>query len=197
MGIETVGATKRRGGRGPSTATAVAVCALPSLAEFLSDLLGRAVTSDEVRDRAIAFGLLRAAGSGQETDLTAQNASRLLLATYRLPAQVESATWTEVCGHCQANRPVYLILRDVAGRETTLRADQLLTSESTSVASPTGPLFEAWTQAGNQIVVAARCWTDLPGEGLTFFAGSRDRDRSFHWNTAECDTDAEGNILRY
>jgi hypothetical protein len=33
--------------------------------------------------------------------------------------------------------------------------------------------------------------------GRTFFGGSRDRDGSYHWYTAECDTDAEGRILRF
>lgn len=47
------------------------------------------------------------------------------------------------------------------------------------------------------MLVAVRAWNDLPTEGLLFFGGLRDLDGTYHWNTAECDTDRQGRILRY
>jgi hypothetical protein len=47
------------------------------------------------------------------------------------------------------------------------------------------------------VIVAARRWGELPGGGTLFFGGSRGADGVLHWDTAECDTDAEGRILRY
>ena len=50
--------------------------------------------------------------------------------------------------------------------------------------------------AGNYLIAALRRWADLPVEGRVFFGGTRERDGTYHWDTAECATDAEGRILR-
>ena len=49
---------------------------------------------------------------------------------------------------------------------------------------------------GDLMVIGVRQWDDLPTSEGAFFGGHRDRDGSFHWDMAECDTDATGNILR-
>jgi hypothetical protein len=56
---------------------------------------------------------------------------------------------------------------------------------------------DLWAAAGNLVVAAAGRWGDLAGHGVTFFGGSRNRDGTFRWHTAECDTDGEGIVLRY
>ena len=53
----------------------------------------------------------------------------------------------------------------------------------------------AWAGAGNFLIVALRNWSELPAEGRSFFAGTRDPDGTYHWDTAECATDAEGRVL--
>ena len=190
-------------------APASACCAAEAVAQILADLLGRPVDAQEVRDRSIAFGLLRQAGSGEGTELTAQNASRLLLAVYRLPAQVETATWPEVCRHHSEGRRVFLMLANpVNPRPATLGlpaalavdglpGDDTRTNGEAAHRLPAEQVIEAWSRAGQLAVIAARRWADLPAEGLTFFAGSRSLDGIFHWNTAECDTDTDGNIVWY
>ena len=57
--------------------------------------------------------------------------------------------------------------------------------------------LEAWAAAGNQVIVAAQEWSDLPTQGTVFFGGSRERNGTYHWDVAECDTDREGRVLRY
>jgi hypothetical protein len=47
------------------------------------------------------------------------------------------------------------------------------------------------------MVVAGPGWHKLFGAGHTFFGGSRDSDGTYHWDVAECATDAEGTIVRY
>jgi hypothetical protein len=195
-------------------------CPLDALARVLASLLARPVSPDQVRDRAVGFGLLRLAGAGAGTELTAQTASRLLLAGYHLPAQVEAAGWAEVRKHLAENRHAFLLLggaaaerRDGAGSLVPVlqalglppedgAGSWLLATEPGSPSANAQRLSldwtgAAWAAAGNLLVAAARRWADLPTHGRTFFAGSRDRDGTYHWNSAECDTDGEGNILRH
>jgi hypothetical protein len=179
------------------------------VAQILADLLARPVDPQEVRDRSIAFGLLRQAGSGEGTELTAQNASRLLLAVYRLPAQMETATWPEVCRHHSEGRRVFLMLANPVNPRPPavglpaalavdgLPADDTRTNGEAAPCLPAEQVIEAWSHAGHLAVIAARRWADLPADGMTFFAGSRSREDIFYWNTAECDTDRDGNIVWY
>jgi hypothetical protein len=61
---------------------------------------------------------------------------------------------------------------------------------------PADAFAAAWGAAGRWLAVALRDWAELPVTGRLFFAGSRDRDGTYHWDTAECDTDTRGRILR-
>jgi hypothetical protein len=204
MGVETIGSPRRRRDQPPGVPAEPAdeVCALEPLAQVLAELLGHPVSAAEVRNRAVAFGLLRPPGSGADTELTAQNASRLLLAAYRLPAQAERAAWPDVHQHCREGRRVFLLLREAAlqvhGLGSGDTGSWVLAAEPGAPAEAARKLpAEHLDAAGTLVIVAARGWGDLPTEGPAFFAGSRSRDGVFHWNAAECDTDADGRILRY
>jgi hypothetical protein len=212
--VEAIRAARRRASRtsGGMLPPETDRCPLAAVARVLSGLLATPVSPAEVRERAMAFGLLRAPGSDEGTELTAQTTSRLLLAGYRLPAQVEAAGWAEVARHVRAGRLVFLLLGGgMAPLPGVLRVHDYLAApegDCLLVAAPEAPaaaadriaaerLAESWAAAGNLLVVGLRHWDELPTQGSEFFAGLRDRDGSYHWNTAECDTDAQGHILRY
>jgi hypothetical protein len=162
---------------GPSAARgAVVGCRLDSLARVLSWLLPQPVTSTNVRDRAVGLGLLRLPPDGAAPRLPPEKASRLLLAGYRLPAVAEIGTPATARAHL------------AAGRHVSLMSNEGETGLACSVV--------AWEGAGGLMVVAARSWNDLPTTGARFFGGTRERDGSYHWDAADCDTDATGRILR-
>ena len=228
MAVEAIGAVGQRAARTPRGTTPPAGdrCSLEAVAGVLSALLPAPVTPAQVRDKAIGLGLLRAPGSDEGTELTAQNASRLFLAGYHLPAQVGIATWPEMAKHVHDGRLAFLLLdweaaqgpsggsplpwalqvphlrHEAAGRATGGQEGYLLMTKSGAGPEkvcpwPVDGFADAWAAGGSLIVVALRHWGDLPAQGRVFFAGLRDRDGSYHWNTAECDTDREGNILRF
>jgi len=151
-------------------------------AHALTYLLRRPVTADEVRERAVALGLLRQLTA----ELSPRSAARLLLAGYRLPALVESGSPASVRDHLLAGRLVFVVLREGASyRLHRLDGPEALAELATD-----------WAATGNATLVAARSWAELPTEGLLFFGGLREADGAYHWNTAECDTDRQGRILR-
>jgi hypothetical protein len=187
-------------------------CGLGMVATVLSGLLRREVSPAEVRDRATAFGLLRQPAPGERPTLTTQAVSRLCLAAYRLPACAECAGLRELRGHCQAGRAVFVPLIDSTGeRDLTVfrvqgfspAADPALLLSEMIVPRPMLrqlPLdyfLQRWAAADNVLFCAASDWGELPTKGRLFFGGSRDPDGFFHWNSAECDTDATGRILRF
>jgi hypothetical protein len=217
MGVTTIGASARETGRsaGKEKAPSPVLCALGAVARVLSSLLQREVSEDEVRDRAVGLGLLRQPGSEEGAGLTAQAVSRLLLAGYHLPAQVEPADLAALAGHLHTRRLVFLFADglqlaprpaafQVHGCNGTGAGDGwlLLTEASASARGvqsvPLDDHFaESWAAAGNLLLVAAPAWSDLPREGIVFFGGICDPDGVYHWNSAECDTDGTGRILRY
>jgi hypothetical protein len=159
---------------------------------------------------------------GERPDLGAQALSRLLLAGYRLPALAQPGSLPALKAHVTTGRHVFVRLGGVpasmggVGSAETApavvqvqgliqeesEAAALLLSEARAVAPSCYRLgleqfTAAWTAGANGMVVAARRWEDLPGEGISFFGGTRDTDGSFHWDVAECDTDSHGRILRY
>jgi hypothetical protein len=94
MAVQAVGSpesgTSQLPGREATPSTGL--CTLAALSPVVSILLGRAVSAEQLRDKAIGFGLLRAADAEALPALTCQAASRLLLAGYRLPAFVGPST---------------------------------------------------------------------------------------------------------
>src|SRR5262245_24716684 len=99
----------RRAGR-PSGTEATAACALEPLAHVLSRLLPRPVRPDEVCDRAVGLGLMRWPAA-KPAALTAEAASRLLLAGYCLPGLVTSGTLASLPRHLREKRHVFILLR--------------------------------------------------------------------------------------
>ena len=146
-------------------ATETNVCTLEALAPILEHLLHREVQPAELRQRAVGLGLLRLQENGAPSELTPKTASRLLLAAYRLPAQVQRGTVSHLCSFLAAGLDVLV-------------------------------MTPSWSHHGGLMVVAARTWDDLPTSAGAFFGGQRDRNGSFHWDMAQCDTDATGQILR-
>ncbi len=210
MGPNTVGSLRRRPSRIPDRAAPPPdVCPLEVVARVLSRCLPHAVGAAEVREKAVAFGLLRLPGSGADTELTVQTASRLFLAAYHLPVQVEQAPWSSIHDHLRGGRHVFLPLHESAWPDVVLvqdatagDAEALLVSDAAAAAEllqwlPRDRLERPWATAGRLLIVAARQWTDLPTRGRSFFAGTRDEPGVYHWNSAECDTDAAGRILSF
>lgn len=188
MEVEAVALTER--GPRPLPAQGAPCAAWPAavLAQALSHLLGRPVTADEVRDRAVGLGLLRQPLPAGPVELTPRAAARLLLAGYGLPALVEAGNAVSLDEHSRAGRRVLVVLaRPEVG---SFEIAELCSGQADGIAA-------AWEAAGRATLVAARAWADLPTEGLLFFGGLRDADSAYHWNTAECDTDRQGRILRY
>src|SRR5215470_17828753 len=95
MGVNASGLSGRRAGQAPEgdAAPPQAQCSLGALAKVLSGLLSQSLSLEQVRDKAVGLGLLHHTESHEALQLTTQAASRLLLAGYQLPAQVEPGTW--------------------------------------------------------------------------------------------------------
>jgi hypothetical protein len=182
-------------------------CSVEAVAQVLSRLLHREILPAEVRDRAVGLGLLRMSESGCPTHLTATAVSRLFLAGYRLPAHVELPAPERLRAHLESGQHVFLLVPgpkvfDVPGLLLRIAArDEVILAELGAPA----PRFEAvcldwlagaWAGATYGLVVAARQWCDLSAAGATFFGGMRQRDGTICWTTADCDTDAEGRVLR-
>src|SRR5207245_1590885 len=148
---------------------------------------------------------------GQPWGLSAEAGSRLFLAGYRLPAYVDLGT--ERClRHCvREGCAVWVTLGDVDGAKPAPDEPVTQLHEITSLAElvvvqalPEASLealslrefLVRWAAAG-RLLLAASAWDHLPRQGRLFFGGSRNADGTFHWNTAGCDTDARGEILRF
>ncbi len=191
----------------PAAQEAVAGCSLECLAVVLSRLLPRPVAAASVHDRAVGLGLMRLTVPGTPARLSAETASRLFLSGYRLPALAEVGTPAGLREHLAARRLVFLLLGETEPAAAQLHA--LLPEDRPAWAltgACAGPghaieevaadwLFEAWEGTGRLTVVAARRWEELAA-GARFFGGPRERDGSYHWDAADCDTDATGRILR-
>jgi hypothetical protein len=219
MGAPARGVSPRRTLRSqePVAAPEPSPWPIPAVARVLSALCPHPVSGEQVRDQAVGLGLCRLPSLSQVALLTAMAVSRLFLTGYRLPAAAELATVSAIQEHHQAGRRVFLTLEETtedAGRngsgvfelqgflagvceeEAVLLGELGASSEGVYRLART-PFTASWAAAGNRLIVAARRWKDLPAEGPTFFAGYRGRDGSYHWNTAECDTDRDGQVLRY
>lgn len=159
------------------------LCALGLVAQFLALLLGRPVELRSVYERAVSLGLLRASVPAPDVPLTLRTVSRLLLAGYRVPAAVEAAT---------------------PARRARLLASGWLVYEGFP-RNPTGVVRRivpsdvdaTWPAEESVLFVAAPSWDALPVRGTTFLAGSRGPGGIYHWDTAECDTDATGCIVGF
>jgi hypothetical protein len=198
---------------------AEARCGPEAMALVLSEILERPLSPEEVWHKAVGLGLVRGLGEGESPGLTAQAASRLLLAGYGIPGHVEPGTVDALGIHWQRHRHVFVLLdsgeegsRVEQLRPAVLRVDgtvreeptllcPLLTVPSASLTpggqTPLELFLAAWAAAGNRLIVAARQWADLPTQGSAFFGGSREPNGVYHWDVAECDTDRDGRILRY
>ncbi len=172
------------------------------LARALTVLLGRPVSAEPLREKAVGLGLLRQPRGDGRTALTLRAAARLLLA-YRLPAAVENGTLNSVRDHWQAGRWTFIVL---AAAEPELFQVVDVQGELVGIMPvpvdaaqvwPRERFTDAWSAVGNALLTAARSWDELAIEGRQFFGGQRDTDGAFRWNAAECDTDGQGRILRF
>lgn len=187
------------------------------VAPLVSTLLAAPVGAEDLRRRAIGLGLLSEPPAGRPCELSARALSRLFLVGYRLPAHVEHGNFESLCRHVRERRLVFVLFPSTAfghpPRELPLCLGELHDLSAANglngmlVSGPytngSGPVFlseaafsHEWAAAGNLLVVAARGWGELPTEGRQFFAGSREKDGTLHWETAECDTTAAGEIVR-
>lgn len=188
-------------------------------AHVLSRLLPAPVAAAEVRRRAIALGLLHEPSPGAPTELTAKALSRLFLAGYHLPAQAEHGSLQRLQHHLRERRQVFVSWRmpelesgpesaaaeliyqvcdqqHVANQEPVVLLSQPDMPEGTIRPLALHEFLAGWEATGYRLVVAVGSWEELPRDGKRFFAGSRGRDGTLHWATAEYDTDAAGRILR-
>jgi hypothetical protein len=184
---------------------AAAACPFEPLARVLARLLGRPVAAAAVRDRAVGLGLLRWPAAGAPGRIRAEAASRLLLAGYHLPALLEAACPRRACEHLAAGRLVFVLLGE--GEPAAVQLHALLPPDNPAwalvdaaagarvIEEVSAPWLFEGEAGGRLMVAAARRWDDLPAAGR-FFGGSRDRDGSYHWDAADCDTDAAGRVLR-
>jgi hypothetical protein len=207
MGIEALAALPRDVGQ-PTAKEAVASCPIEGLTLILSRLLQRHIEPAAVLERAVGLGLMRLPPAGAPTRLSLETASRLFLSGYRLPAQAEPAMPAGLRGHLAEGRHVFLILGEtepaVVPLHGLLPEDVPAWSLASAFAAAAPPiegvpaewLCDAWQSSGWLTVAAARRWEDLPASGTRFFGGTREKDGSYHWDAADCDTDATGRILR-
>jgi hypothetical protein len=179
-------------------------------ARLLEGLLRYPVTAQQVRDRTISLGLLRHPTPGQAVELTAKALSRLLLFGYHLPAHAGGGTLPELEEQLRAGRRVFVLTveGDTALVYQVLEVRSEPLAEMSVAVREVGTPFvlerslalesfaAGWAAAGNALAVAVGKWNDLPVDGPTFFGGLRDRDGTYHWFSAECDTDAAGNLMR-
>ncbi len=175
----------------PAPRAPVIGCRLESLAAALSRLLPHPVTAADVRRRAVGLGLLRLPPDGAAPRLPPEKAARLLLTGYRLPAVAEVGTPATARAHLAAGRHVVLMSNGAEPGAVPLPEPCGAIAEAA-----TDRLFAVWADAGALLVTAARRWEDLPAAPGRFFGGVCDRDGSYHWDAADCDTDAAGRILR-
>jgi hypothetical protein len=181
-------------------------------AQVLSALRPEPVSPGAVRERGIALGLLRHPDSGR-LRFSLRSLSRLFIVGYGLPVQAEIGSFGQLRSHGKAGRVVFVILAETqpitaernwaAFQVQGIRDDDFLTLQSLEPLAreefhlPRSDFEHAWARAGNGILVGVRRWHELPAEGRLFFGGLRDVDGAYHWNSAECDTDAAGKVLRY
>lgn len=219
MAAEAVGVSPRDTVQLPGTEanSSPGLCILELVARVVSCLLGRTVSECQVRERAIALGLPRQSGLEPAAELTCRGASRLFLAGYRLPAQVEPGTPRALCEHLCDGQHVFIPLCDLdpgAGPSVGPMLFQLTGYHAHGRAGawlslvpvgawppPIRPVrmrrfAAAWAPTGCLLFAAARRWQELPDEGTRFFGGCRDADGSYHWDVAECATDRQGRVLR-
>jgi hypothetical protein len=152
---------------------------------------------------------MRQPESRAEPVLTLQGTARLFLAAYHLPVHVETGNLDGLhvflSGGCQVfvaltapdGQAAYRVQGCPAGEDVS----SLVVAAAGVLPGPAEPLTvphfrERWAAAGHLLLVSTGGWEGLPVQGNVFFGGSRDRDGVYHWNTAECDTDAAGRILR-
>jgi hypothetical protein len=182
------------------------------VARVLRVLLEQDVRPEQVVARAVGLGLLRQPAAGAAPLLSALVVARLFLAGYRIPATVEAGTLRSLHEHLRAGRCTFLLLAAPGGSASEafelFQVCRGATDERLLLSEPGRPadvarfaaseeLAAPWAAAACFLICGLRSWGHLPTSGRTFFGGSRDRDGSYHWYTAECDTDAEGRILRY
>jgi hypothetical protein len=173
-------------------------------ARVLAALLPQPPGMEEVLARAVSLGLLRQPPPGEPAALSPLALSRLFLVGYRVPAHVEAGTLPLLQKHLLAGRCVFVLLDGEGLLRVQGTADELGFPVSVP-AEPGGgtrlltpeTFARAWVPAGNFLIAGERRWADLPAEGQVFFGGTRDRDGTYHWDTAECATDGEGRILRF
>jgi hypothetical protein len=182
---------------------------MDAASRVLRALLEYPIQPEQVRDRAISLGLLRHPPSGEPGELTTKTFSRLLLVGYHLPALADVGTRPVLQDHLRAGRRAFVLQNEAESvsvwQVLDLHSEQF--GEAVTVREAGTPFVlqkrltlegfaDRWAAVGNALIIAAASWEDLLGEGPTFFGGLRDRDGTYHWFSAECDTDAAGNIAR-
>jgi len=221
MAVRVAGVVGRAGHISANkAASSLATCGLGTIAAVSGGLLRREVSAGEVRDRAVAFGLLRLPASGERPTLNAQAISRLFLAAYQLPAFAASGDMHSLRQHWQAQRHVFVPLPRATANEhrsegSVLEAFRVLALGPDAVGEtdvllsemrlplvtvrqlPLERFLDGWAAAGNLLFVGVSDWSHLPSAGSVFFGGQRGPDGVLHWNSAECDTDTAGRILRF
>jgi hypothetical protein len=168
--------------------------------------------------RAVGLGLARQPAPGEPPELSVQAISRLFLAGYQLPALAEYGTLRRLKELWCAKRTMFVAL-PAAGTEgdgaspepaphligaadledpaeSWLALCDLRCSQLCAWRLLLDDFLDRWAAAHHLLFVAARQWSDLAATGTAFFGGSRSRDGVFHWDSAECDTDGEGRLLR-
>jgi hypothetical protein len=172
-----------------------------------------------VRDHAIALGLLNLPSRGTEPELTNRAFARLLLAGYGLPAHVHVGTVGSLQTALREDHLVFVLVQEKLADPptspegwTVLQVHALLVNrneESGMLFSDPGAsprswrrlprdfFHAAWEAPGNLQLSVARAWSDLPTAGPSFFGGSCNADGTYFWETAECDTDRDGRVMRF
>ena len=216
MGTKALGACQPPAGRpaAPEPEPALPSCPPDVAAAVLGVLLSQEVKPDQVVARAVGLGLLRQPPPQEPARLSPLALSRLFLAGYGFPAHVEAGNVSRLRQHVLAGRTVFVLLdrqgleagtgparlelfRVEAGPDGPGFLINVAGSSATAYLASPEALAAAWAPAGNFLIAAARCWDELPTEGRAFFGGTRDRDGTYHWDTAECATDREGRILAF
>jgi hypothetical protein len=220
MDVETLRAlVKQSAPAGVADTTAARLlCPLDALAPVVSALLRRSITGEQLREKAIAFGLARQPPVGAPLSLTPEACSRLLLSAFRCPAQVSIGTLEELRRRLRKGWLAFLPLAvgalpdDLSVAtipvmfQVHLPRPRRCASSTFLVSRPGAPHETArpltaerfqllWNEAGRLLLLGAHSWSDLPATGTRFFGGSRNRDGTYYWEMASYETDAEGHIL--
>jgi hypothetical protein len=172
----------------------------------------------QVQEKAVALGLIHQPAPESRAVFSPKSLSRLLLAGFRLPAQLQIESLENLNHHLREGRTVMVFINGGNSQNFSMALSPLFQIQGfvPGDAPPSGILLSepglvpyslhqrpmdrflaCWEKAGNLALVAARHWEDLPLEGQVFFGGLRDHEGVYHWTTAECDTDVIGRILRY